>query len=79
MTEDDGVSRVMTKLEWGVVFSVIVSAASLIFSAGVVWTTVQQNTQEIAILKANRDETTDRLARIETKVDLILSERGALK
>lgn len=67
--------KLMTKLEWGVVFSVIVSAASLIFSAGVVWTTVQQNTQEIAILKANRDATTDRLARIETKVDIILAER----
>ena len=79
MTDEEGVAGFMTKLEWGVVFSVIVSAASLIFSAGVVWTTVQQNTQEIAILKANRDETTDRLARIETKVDIILSERGAPK
>lgn len=79
MTDEEGVAGFMTKLEWGVVFSVIVSAASLIFSAGVVWTTVQQNTQEIAVLKANRDETTDRLARIETKVDIILSERGAPK
>ena len=79
MTNEEGIPGFMTKLEWGVVFSVIVSAASLIFSAGVVWTTVQQNTQEIAILKANRDETTDRLARIETKVDIILSERGAPK
>jgi hypothetical protein len=64
--------KIMTKLEWGVVFSVLASAASILFSAGVVWTTVQVHEREISALKASRDETTDRLARIETKLDILL-------
>jgi hypothetical protein len=70
MNQED--RKVMTKLEWGVVFSVLASAASILFSAGVVWTTVQVHEREIAALKASRDETTDRLARIETKLDILL-------
>ncbi|WP_138956780.1 hypothetical protein [Sphingomonas sp. KC8] len=65
----------MTKLEWGVVFSVLASAASLIFSAGVVWTTVQVHDRDISALKTKGDETTDRLARMETKIDMLLEQR----
>lgn len=65
----------MTKLEWGVLFSVIVSAASLIFSAGVVWTTVQVHDRAISELKAKDGATTDRLARIETKLDILITGR----
>lgn len=75
-TEQDirqGEIRIMTRLEWGVLFSVIVSAASLIFSAGVVWTTVQTHDRDIATLKAKDAINTDRLARIETKLDLVLA------
>lgn len=67
--------KVMTKLEWGVVFSVIVSAASLVFSAGVIWTTVQMHGREIEALKVRDAATTDRLARIETKLDIILQAK----
>jgi len=65
----------MTRLEWGVVFSVIVSAASLIFSAGVVWTTVQVHDRAIVELQAKAGSNTDRLARIETKLDIIIGDR----
>ena len=80
---EDSTRSTMTKLEWGVLFSVIVSASSLIFSAGVVWTTVQIHEKEIGQLMEGDRSQTDRLARIETKLDLILSnkteERGAKK
>lgn len=65
----------MTKLEWGVVLSLLSSAGGLVFSAGIVWTTVQQHDREIIALKVKSDENTDRLARIETKLDLLLEER----
>lgn len=64
--------KTMSRLEWGVLFSVIVSAASLIFSAGVVWTTVQVHDRAIQELRSKGDSTTDRLARMETKIDLLL-------
>jgi len=71
---DERQNAIMTKLEWGVVFSVLASSASIIFSAGVIWTTVQQHEREIAFLKANDASGTDRLARIETKLDIVVSE-----
>ncbi|MXO66248.1 hypothetical protein [Altericroceibacterium endophyticum] len=63
---------VLTKLEWGVVFALLSSAGSIIFSAGIVWQAVQQNSAEISTLKTSRDDSIDRLARIETKLDLVL-------
>lgn len=66
----------ISKLEWGVLFSVIASAASIVFSAGVVWTTVKVHDSRIAQLEAKADANTDRLARIETKIDLLVGERA---
>jgi hypothetical protein len=63
---------VMTKLEWGVVFSVLASAGSIVFSAGVIWTTVKVHDAQIAELRNKDSQNTDRLARIETKLDLLL-------
>ena len=65
----------LTKLEWGVVLSLLASAGSIIFSAGIIWTTVQQHDREILMLKAKADENTDRLARIETKLDIVISDQ----
>jgi hypothetical protein len=65
----------MTKLEWGVVFSVLASGASIVFSAGVIWTTVKVHDSRIAALESKADANTDRLARIETKIDLLVEER----
>lgn len=65
----------LTKLEWGVVLSMLASAGSIIFSAGIIWTTVQQHDREILMLKTKADENTDRLARIETKLDIVISDQ----
>lgn len=67
----------MTRLEWGVIVSILISAGSLIFSAGVVWTTVQVHDRDISTLKAQAVSNTDRLARIETKLDVMLASRVA--
>lgn len=65
---------ILTKLEWGVVLSLLASAGSIVFSAGIIWTTVQQHDREIIALKMKSDENTDRLARIETKLDIVISD-----
>lgn len=77
MTPQEETRSAMTKLEWGVVFSVLASAGSILFSAGIVWSKVQTHEAAIAELKAKGDATTDRLARIETKLDIILADREA--
>ena len=69
--------RTMNKLEWGVIISLFASTASIVFSAGVLWTKVSQNYADIVLLKASALGNADRLARIETKLDLILEDRSA--
>ncbi len=76
MTTQEENKNTMTKLEWGVLFSFLLSSASVIFSAGVVWTTLQQHERDIVMLKANDESRVDRLARIETKLDIILADRS---
>jgi hypothetical protein len=71
--------KVMTKLEWGVIFSLLASAGSIVFTAGVVWQKVQASDVRITALEATNDKNTDRLARIETKLDILLGERRADK
>ena len=73
--QSEGKSVLLTKLELGVVLSLIVSASSVVFSAGIVWTTVQVHDREIIALKVKDQENTDRLARIETKLDLVLGDK----
>lgn len=65
----------MTKLELGVVLSLLASAGSIVFSAGFVWSTLQEHGRDISQLKTNDSSNVDRLARIETKLDVILSDR----
>ena len=65
----------MTKLEWGVIFSLFASAGSILFSAGIVWQKVQANDVRIATLETSADKNTDRLARIETKLDIIIDNK----
>ena len=69
---DQGDPQKMNRLEWGVIISIIVSSSSLVFSAGVIWTTVQVHDRDIAALKTQASASTDRLARIETKIDIVL-------
>lgn len=63
------------KTDWAVVFAVVTSAASLVFSAGIVWANDQKQDADIAALKASDRSAYDRLARIETKLDIILADR----
>ncbi|MFC0686285.1 hypothetical protein [Novosphingobium clariflavum] len=77
MTPQEETRSAMTKLEWGVVFSVLASACSIVFSAGVVWSKLQMHEAAIAELKGKDGATTDRLARIETKLDIMLADREA--
>ena len=49
----------MTRLEWGVIVSLIVSASSIIFTAGIVWQKVQANEVRIATLEATNSTNTD--------------------
>lgn len=63
------------KPDWAVVFAVVCSAASLVFSAGIVWANDQKQDAEIGLLKINDRSAYDRLARIETKLDIILADR----
>ena len=67
----------LTKLEWGVILSLLLSAGSVVFSAGVIWTTVQSHDDDIVLLKQAQANNTDRLARIETKIDIVvMREQG---
>lgn len=66
----------MTKLEWGVIIAILTASANIVFSAAVVWTTMQVHDRDIETLKRQSAGDVDRLARIETKLDLILSERA---
>ena len=74
-----GTQSEMTRLEWGVIVSLIVSASSIVFTAGIVWQKVQANEVRITTLEATNSTNTDRLARIETKLDLLVSERPGAK
>lgn len=77
--KQEDIPAVMTKLEWGVVLSFLVSSASLVFSAGVVWTKVQVHDAAIASLNQTQVGNADRLARIETKLDIILADKAETK
>ena len=69
--------RTMNKLEWSVILSLFASMASIVFWTGTLWTKVNQNYADIVLLKAAALGNADRLARIETKLDLILEDRAA--
>ena len=64
------------KIEWGVIASLLLSAFSAIFTAGFMWGQVQKNTADIQELRVESNKTTDRLARIETKLDVLIDVRG---
>lgn len=76
VAEDTKPTPLMTKLEWGVIIAILTASANIVFSAAVVWTTVQVHERDIEILKRQSAGDVDRLARIETKLDLILTERA---
>lgn len=77
-TAQESIQEVKTKLtltEVGVIFSIASSLAVGIFTLGIYFGQVSDNTREIGELKRQNTETIDRLARIETKVDIILETK----
>jgi hypothetical protein len=72
-TEQEG-ARV-NRAEWGVILSLLLNAAIIVFSAGVIWTTVQQHSADIADLRGKSDDQAEKLTRIDANVTF-LAERA---
>lgn len=70
------VRRGLTLTEIGVIVSLIISIGTVLFTGGIVYAQVQEHGVSITELKTKDASTTDRLARIETKIDLMLQRRG---
>lgn len=69
------VRRSLTLTEIGVIASLLLSAFTGVFTLGVIYGDVQRNKDDIATLKPQVANVTDRLARIETKIDMILADK----
>jgi hypothetical protein len=70
------------KMEIGLVVTTAISLGSWIFSAGILYGQIQSNTKEISVVQtsvsiasAKNNSIDNRLARIETKVDLLIDDR----
>lgn len=80
MQDTDGPSKwAITKIEAGLIASLLMSAGTMIFTGGVIYSQVQQAKADIAELKTHDSSTSDRLARIETKLDLLLDDQRPLR
>lgn len=71
----------MTKLEWGVVFSVLASAGSIVFSAGVVLADLRDHERRLEIQEVKMDGIIPKVERIDANVTFLAEqareERGA--
>lgn len=65
----------LNKVEWGLVFAIVMNIGTILFVAGVVYGDVQDHERRMLVIEQKSDTVTDRLARIETKLDLALTER----
>lgn len=70
------------KVEIGLVVTTIISLGSWLFSAGILYGQIQTNTKEISVIQTNvaasgaqSNVVANRLASIETKVDLLVDDR----
>lgn len=54
-THDDNVDVSIKRLDWGIIFSLLLSSASLLFTGGVVYGQVQMQGREIEQLKSARE------------------------
>jgi hypothetical protein len=74
-TDQKRTEQKVTRAEWGVVLSLLLSAGSVIFSAGVVWTTVQEHDRRLIAVEAVQDDQGKTIARIDANVTF-LTERA---
>ncbi len=64
----------MTKLEWGVVFSVLASAGSIVFSAGVVWGDLRDHERRLEIQEVKMDGIIPKVERIDANVTFLAEQ-----
>ena len=64
----------MTKLEWGVVFSVLASSGSIVFSAGVVWGDLRDHERRLEIQEVKMDSIIPKVERIDANVTFLAEQ-----
>lgn len=74
------------KIELGLIVSLAISAGSWLFSTGIVYAQVQENSKKIVELRIDfndaakdKPDIIDRLARIEEKLAFLVDERSKAK
>lgn len=60
-------------LEWGVIVSLLISAGSAIFSAGVVYSEVRDHDKRLTKVEVASDDVAERLGRIETNLEYLVA------
>lgn len=61
------------KLEWGVILSMTISAATLIFSVGVTWGTVTDHERRLEAIEKEDREVAKKLAAIDANVQFLVN------
>jgi hypothetical protein len=61
-------------LEWGVVFSVLASAGSIVFSAGVVWDDLRDHERRLEIQEVKMDGIIPKVERIDANVTFLAEQ-----
>ena len=64
----------MTKSEWGVVFSVLASAGSIVFSAGVVYGDLRDHERRLEIQEVKMDGIIPKVERIDANVTFLAEQ-----
>jgi hypothetical protein len=61
------------KLEWGVIVSMTISAATLIFSVGVTWGTISDHERRLEVIELEDREVAKKLAAIDANVQFLVN------
>ncbi len=61
------------KLEWGVIVSMMISAATLIFSVGVTWGRISDHERRLAVVELEDREVAKKLAAIDANVQFLVN------
>jgi hypothetical protein len=64
----------VTRVEWGVIASLLISALSLAFSFGVIYADVQRHEKRIELVEGKVDDFAERLARIDANVTFLAEQ-----
>lgn len=62
------------KLEWGVIIAVMLSLSSSVFSAGILWSRVENHEQRLVKQEVRTESVGERLAGIESKLDFLVAQ-----